>query len=78
MFVKVKKEGNNLSLKIPCSIADKIGIKPESEVELRLENDRLVIVPQKNRKLDELIEQITSENLHSEVDWGNRVGKEVW
>jgi antitoxin MazE len=28
--------------------------------------------------LDELIEQITPENLHCEVDTGIAVGKEIW
>jgi antitoxin component of MazEF toxin-antitoxin module len=28
--------------------------------------------------LDELLQQIAPENLHSETDWGDPVGNEVW
>ena len=29
-------------------------------------------------EIEELVEQITPENRHKEVDWGKPVGKEVW
>jgi antitoxin component of MazEF toxin-antitoxin module len=36
--------------------------------------------PQDRRRysLQELIEQITPESRHAEIDWGPRFGKEVW
>jgi len=35
-------------------------------------------VPEKCRKLDELLKRITRENVHREVDFGLPQGKEVW
>jgi len=79
MFTKVQKLGNWLAVKIPPSFAKEIGIQANTEVELILENDKLIIVPKrKKRLLKELLEQITPENLHHEVDWGKRSGKEEW
>jgi hypothetical protein len=31
-----------------------------------------------NLSLEEMLAQITPENMHGEVDWGPPVGKEVW
>ncbi len=78
MLTKVQKWGNSLAIRIPSAFAKEIGLHPDSEVELKLENDKLVIVPNKKKHLEELLNQITSENLHAEVDWGVKSGKEEW
>ena len=78
MLTKVQKWGNSLAIRIPSVFAKEIGLRPDSEVELKLENDKLVIVPNKKKHLEELLNQITPENLHAEVDWGVKSGKEEW
>ena len=79
MLTKVQKWGNSLAVRIPSAFAKEIGLYPDTEVELKLEDDRLVIVPNNRKKqLEKLLEQITPENLHSEVDWGKKSGKEEW
>jgi len=72
----LKKWGNSLAVRLPQSIARKLNLKEGSKVEVKLEGDRIVIVPKKG--LNELLERITPENLHGEVDWGKREGNEVW
>jgi antitoxin MazE len=49
-------------------------------VEVREEQGRIVIEPvrRKEYKLDEMLVEITSENLHGIVDSGEPVGNEVW
>ncbi len=47
-------------------------------VEMNIEKGRLVIEPKKETTLDALVSQIRPENLHSEVDVGERVGNEEW
>jgi len=78
MLTKVQKWGNSLAVRIPSAFAKEIGLSPNMEVELKLENNKLVIIPNRKRQLEKLLEQITPENVHSEVDWGKKIGKEEW
>lgn len=72
--------GNSLSVCIPKAMAQELHLQPNSEVEMSLEASNLVIKPVTRPvyDLDELLSQVTPENLHGEVDWGPVVGKEVW
>ena len=72
MLTKVQKWGNSLAVRIPSAFAKEIGLCPDTEVELKLENNKLVIIPNKKRQLEELLKQITPENVHSEIDWGEK------
>lgn len=78
MFTKVQKWGNSLAVRIPSAFARELELSPDTEVELRLDGDKLVIIPNRRRQLEKLLKQITPENLHSEVGWGEKSGKEEW
>jgi antitoxin MazE len=80
MRVRVQKWGNSLALRIPKSFAVETDLDPGSEVDLTLEEGRLVITPlaEPEVSLDQLLAQITPQNLHSEVDFGGAVGRESW
>lgn len=78
MLTKVQKWGNSLAVRIPSAFAKEIGLCPDTEVELRLEDNKLVIIPNRKKQLEELLKQITSENIHNEVDWGEKSGREEW
>ena len=76
---KIQKWGNSLAVRIPSNVADEIKLAQGSDVELRIENQELKIVPAKKKPtLEELMAQITPENRHGEVDWGEPEGAEVW
>ena len=79
METRVQKWGNSLALRIPKPFARQIGLEPNSQVELSLRGTELVIAPVKSPglKLDDLLSQITQQNLHHEVDTGHAVGSEV-
>ncbi len=47
-------------------------------VELTFEDNRLVIRKAHDFTLDELLDGITPENIHEEIDFGGPVGKENW
>ncbi|HEX2091209.1 MAG TPA: hypothetical protein VHG28_02360 [Longimicrobiaceae bacterium] len=51
-----------------------------TEVDFTLEDGRLVItpLPGPSYRLDDLLAQITPENLHPETDTGPSVGGEAW
>jgi len=72
----IKRWGNSLGFRIPKSIAQELKLREGSTVEIRVEDGKLVIVPQRN--LEELLERIKPENLHKETEWGEREGNEVW
>ncbi|BFH62100.1 AbrB/MazE/SpoVT family DNA-binding domain-containing protein [Paenibacillus azoreducens] len=74
---QVQKWGNSLGIRIPKSLALKVGIKEGSEVDLDVEDGHLVIKP-KSATLDELLAQVTPENLHKEVSTGEPQGQESW
>jgi antitoxin MazE len=80
MRTYVQKWGNSLALRIPKSFAVDSKLSLDSEVELSLENGRLIITPVSSRRarLLELISQITEENRHPEIDTGGPVGNEIW
>ncbi|MFF2885540.1 AbrB/MazE/SpoVT family DNA-binding domain-containing protein [Paenibacillus sp. NPDC057967] len=74
---QVKKWGNSLGIRIPKSLALKVGIEEGSEVDLDVEDGHLVIKP-KSVTLDELLAQVTPDNLHIEVFTGEPQGRESW
>jgi len=74
---QVQKWGNSLGIRIPKSLALKVGLEEGSEVDLDVEDGHLVIKP-KTAALDELLAQVTPENLHKEVSTGDPQGRESW
>ena len=76
----IKKWGNSLALRIPKALAEEAGLHYELSVELSLLDGKLVIAPIEHPKLDleAMLDQITEDNLHSEVNIGPAVGQEVW
>ena len=80
MRTKVVKWGNSLGLRIPKSFAEEVQVSEGAEVDLSLENGHLVIrvVPQATIILEDLLADITDENLHGEIDTGGPVGGEIW
>lgn len=80
MRVRVQKWGNSLALRIPKSFATETALGSGAEVDLSLEDGRLVITPltEPELHLSDLLAQITPENLHTEIDAGPSVGGEAW
>ena len=80
MITKIRKWGNSLGVRIPKSLATDVRVEDGCSVDLSIENGRLIIVPiaQDGQNLDELLDQITPQNLHGEFETGKPVGGEVW
>jgi antitoxin MazE len=80
MRVQVQKWGNSLALRIPKSFAAETELASGADVDLTIENGRLVITPMRKPRytLDELVAGITPENRHAEIDTGPSVGSEAW
>lgn len=80
MRVQVQKWGNSLALRIPRTFAVESHIDQGSEVELSLVEGQLIVTPIKKPaySLEGLLEDVTEENLHGEIDTDSSVGKEAW
>ncbi|MDB9375234.1 AbrB/MazE/SpoVT family DNA-binding domain-containing protein [Nodularia sphaerocarpa] len=80
MVANIAKWGNSLAIRIPQNLAKEIHLTEGSEVNLSVVDGNLVIKLKKPKRysLEALIEQITPDNLHAEVDSGVAVGKEAW
>ena len=80
MKKRVGKWGNSLAIRIPKAFAVEIGLEEDSAVELSLVNGELVVAPKSRTplRLDQLLEQVTEENMHDEVRTGPAVGREGW
>lgn len=76
MLTKVAKWGNSLAIRIPGELVKESGLKEGGTVEMEVNKRTLIIKPKKG--LEELLAGITEENLHSEQDIGESVGKEEW
>ncbi|MBW2545432.1 MAG: AbrB/MazE/SpoVT family DNA-binding domain-containing protein [Deltaproteobacteria bacterium] len=80
MQAKIQKWGNSLALRIPKSFALNVNIKQNELVDLLIDKGKIVIKPitQKKYSLEELLEGVSENNLHSEFDTGAPTGKELW
>jgi antitoxin MazE len=80
MQSRVQKWGNSLALRIPKSFALEIGLADETQVEISLVGGKLIIAPLAKAPftLQELLDEITPENIHHEQDTGNAIGTEAW
>ncbi len=80
MRTRVEKWGNSLALRIPQGIADEVGLREDSPVELLLQDGTVVVRPVRRPafSLEQLLTEVTDENLHREVETGLAVGDEAW
>jgi len=80
MKVKIQKWGNSLAVRIPKSFAVQTEIEQNSFVDLSVLEGNIIVKPEKRKPkytLEELLEGVTEENLHGEIDFGKPVGKEM-
>jgi antitoxin MazE len=82
MDIEFLKWGNSLALRIPKAFAQEIGAAEGTRGDLSVENGSLVIKIARRGKrrfdLEQLVEGITDENRHAEIDWGAPRGNESW
>lgn len=79
MKVQIQKWGNSLALRIPKSFAIESKVEQGTTVNVSVENGNIVVKPIRKSRytLEKLVDGITDENRHSEIDWGHPVGREV-
>jgi antitoxin MazE len=80
MRFQIQKWGNSLAVRLPKSVATQVGLSQGSEVEVSLEDNRLILTPVVSRKvrLEAILGQITEDQLHPEIETGPPAGHEAW
>lgn len=80
MQTKIQKWGNSLGLRIPKSFAEEVGVEDGSEVDLAVEKGQLIVRPRRSptHELRKLLRAVTAETLHTEIETGDPVGREIW
>lgn len=79
MKTSVQKWGNSLGLRIPSVYAKELHLLDGSIVDIQRKENEIIISPAKKKKsLNDLIQLITDENQHGEIDFGSPHGKEDW
>lgn len=80
MQTRVQKWGNSLGVRIPRGLADEIGLGAGTEVSLIAKDGKIVMKPASPSriKLEDLLADVTSENIHSSIETGHPVGAEVF
>jgi antitoxin MazE len=79
MKARIQKRGNSLALRIPKSFAAESYLEPGMLVDVSLLDGKLLVTPLRPPAvtLEELLEGITPQNLHREVNTGPAVGSEA-
>jgi antitoxin MazE len=81
MRARVQRWGNSLALRIPHAFGRELNLRPESSVDMTIDAGRLILVPIEDSvvpTLSQLLDQVSDENRHAEVDSGQPVGNETW
>lgn len=74
---QMAKWGNSLAVRIPKAVAEKARIREGDAVEIKADKGRIELRrAEQIPTLEALVAQITPENRHAEVDWGQDVGRE--
>jgi antitoxin MazE len=80
MHVRVQKWGNSLAIRIPKPLAEDADVQEGTVLNLAVSDGKVVATPVQKKKLSlrELLAKVNKKNLHEEIDFGARVGREIW
>lgn len=75
----IKKWGNSPALRLSASLMQSAHLSLDQEVNIQVLKGKLIIEPvsQKEYSLDKLINGITPQNCHAEINTGATVGMEM-
>ena len=77
---QIAKWGNSLAVRIPRTVLRKAGLDEGDRVALGVDAEGNIVVRGAKRRysLEELLDGVTPDNVHGEVQWGSPRGKEIW
>ena len=80
MEIKLQKWGNSVGIRIPSSVLKSFNLKENDIIDLKEEDDRIVITKSLNKNIS-LLERFNNykgKNLAKEFVWDEPKGKEIW
>lgn len=84
MLARVEEVGDEFVFHFEKSAADAFRVRPDGTVDIKVDGEEPASegaepkVTRRKYTLEELLEGMTAENLHPEIDWGPPVGREFW
>lgn len=79
MKSKLSNWGNSLAVRLPRSILNALNLKKDDKVIIKQHNNQIIITPaKKTYNLADMIKNIDSDNIHTEIETGDSVGNELW
>lgn len=79
MITNIQKWGNSQGVRIPKALLDMINWNKNDQLNMTVENNKIVIEKVKQRKtIKELFEDFDGDYECIDADWGEPVGKEIW
>lgn len=77
MQTKLQKWGNSTGVRIPKIFLKELGIKEGQEIDIKI-LEGTITLSKSIPSLEELVEKITPQNRHGEIDTGPIMGNEQW
>jgi antitoxin MazE len=67
-------------VRIPRGLAEEVGLAAGTEVSLSIKDGELIVKPSApvRLSLDDLLAEVSEDNLHSSIDTGSAVGAEIF
>lgn len=82
MLTKIQKWGNSQGLRISKNLLSDAQLEVGDEVDIRVKEGVMIVAPAKRirgrHNLKDLVARIPKNYQPGEVDWGEKIGKEVW
>lgn len=82
MLVKVQKWGNSQGIRFPKMLLDQLEIQVGDEVNISLEEGKIILEPTHHKRgrirIERLVAEMPADYVVKEIDWGKPEGKEVW
>lgn len=77
MTIKIQKIGNSLGIHIPKKIVSSLSLSKGAELTIEERDHGIFITPTKEETLESLLAQVTPENTHQIIEFGDPIGKEI-
>ena len=80
METKLQKWGNSDGIRIPSSLLKALNLKTNDLIELKQEDDKIIITKSKKEKrsLEKRFKKYNGENLAKNFKWDEPRGNEIW
>ncbi|SMC09512.1 AbrB/MazE/SpoVT family DNA-binding domain-containing protein [Nitratiruptor tergarcus] len=69
MTVKINKWGNSYGIRLSKQILKSLNLQENSEIDIEIRDGKIILTPKKS--LQSLLSQITPQNVHHEIDFGD-------